>query len=143
MLTIPFYKANPYSFTVSENNNEIHATVQKTWINTMFIHVACFILLVFTQFALITVLSCDIGKFPERICCLLFVALEVLLGFLMAGMFITLLADWYVFKGIADEMQTLGKGGAASVDTKLSSSSAFTHPGMKLTLISNTIYFSF
>lgn len=109
----------------------------------MFIHVACFILLVFIQSALTSILQYDISQIPERICCLLYVVLDVLLGFLMAGLFITILADFYIFKGIADEMQTLGKGGAASVDTKVSSSSAFTHPGMKLTLISNTICFSF
>lgn len=127
-LTTPFYKASPYAFTVSENSNEIHATVQKTWINTMFIHYCCFIHTLITWITVISVAALRPARWEcctERMCCVGLVFLQVLLGFLMAFTAVTVIADFYIFRIITNRMESFAKGGPSMVITKSTCSSAF------------------
>jgi len=113
---------SPYSFTVSENNNQIHATVQKTWINTMFIHICCYTLGVFTWIVILISVQIDRRNhawLTDRRCCVGLAFIQGLVVALMASMVVTVLADWYIFSSIMNEMQSLGRGGSTTVDTKL------------------------
>ena len=110
----------------------------------MFIHVVCFIFAVTTWITVITAVTVHpIGWeiCSERMCCVGMIYLQVLVVGLMASTVVTVLADFYIFKIVANRMESFAKGGSSKVDTKATCSSAFAHPGIQLTLNSNTIYF--